>query len=344
MKTEENLLITNENIKINDKRIVNDFKNISFSNFKKNDVKKQLIKSVINNKIEDTMYWVTELVCACHFLDIWEIIFEITSKHIYIANPKLPIYIKTKTDIFKNILIKLNDELYLRNNQKIRDIFCELFAILCYSTKKQKYDYIKIDKNEFNISELSYRLKADNLYYAKQCFKKEDPTELFIAINEFCYNLSNKCKNTLEACYWIEWILQYELTCKKNKENCICSTREFDTIVKIRDNNDVIWLIWECILFYSKNINPVVYKSTCSILSLFNLHYSSSVKRKRKHLIYLSIYLITEEYNIKTPICGNTQSINNIVNNINNIYKALKKNEVAPTLVEKQNYLFANIM
>jgi hypothetical protein len=323
-----------------DKREEKEFNNISFSKFKKTDVKKQLIKSVTNNKIEDSMYWSSELICSGHFLDLWEIIFEIMSKYIYLANPKLPIYIQTKIQTFKNILIPsyLNNELNLRNNIKIRELFSEIFVILTYSRKKQKYDYIKIDKNEFNINELSFRLKADNLQYSNNCFKNDDPKELIIATNELCFNLTNK--NTLQACYWIEWILQFEKNCKKKKEKCICNTRNFNDIDNIKDNTDVIWLIWECIIYYSKMTNPITIKSINSLLKIFNLHYSTSIKTKRKHIIYYAIYLITEDYNIKLPICNtNSQIINNIVNNINNIYKIIKKNEIIP----EQNYLFTSV-
>ena len=42
--------------KIDDLRKIQEFRNVSFSNYKKSDVKKELTKSIQANKIEDSCY------------------------------------------------------------------------------------------------------------------------------------------------------------------------------------------------------------------------------------------------------------------------------------------------
>ena len=62
-----------DNSFINDMRDSSDFRSITFSGYKKADVKKQLILSIFNNKIEQSCYWSAEMVCAGHYMDLWEI-------------------------------------------------------------------------------------------------------------------------------------------------------------------------------------------------------------------------------------------------------------------------------
>ena len=68
---------------INDIRTIENFKNITFSGFQKSKVKQELIKNIINNKIEPSCYWSTELIASGHFLDLWDVLLIITSKYIH---------------------------------------------------------------------------------------------------------------------------------------------------------------------------------------------------------------------------------------------------------------------
>ena len=321
---------------INDIRT--DFKGVTFSNFKKSDVKKELINSLYNNKFEQSCYWSSELVCSGHFLDLWEIIIIYMGKYIHIGNPKLPIYIEMRFNNFKDILTNgyIGQELFLRNNDKIRKIFSEVICVLCDSNKKHSFENIKLNKDEFDITNMQRKLKAPNIKFLDDLFKKDDPKELFIPLNEFAYQIS--VKDSLNACYWVDWMLEFEIICKKKKEIPTIERRTFAPIDE-KFQKDFIWIIWEIILNSIEEKDSLTNKIVNKLLELFSMRFTSGVKKRRKDLIYFSILLITENYNKKKEIINNKSIVEGIVSKINNIYKQIKKNEISPNT----DYLFANV-
>ena len=51
-------------IEINDIRDSSDFRGVSFSNYKRSEVKKRLIDSLLSKNIEPACYWCAELLCV----------------------------------------------------------------------------------------------------------------------------------------------------------------------------------------------------------------------------------------------------------------------------------------
>lgn len=319
-------------VEIEDIRIQNDFTKCTFSKFKKIDAKKQLLKSILNGKLEESNYWTAEFICAGLFLDLWEIIFFVCGKHIHLGNPKLPVYIGRSMNIFKTILVKkkyVSNEIGMRNEFEIRKLFCEIISILVFSRKKNSFDIVKIQKNDFDLGEISFKLKASHLKYVDVIFSKDDPKELFIACNELAYCISYDVQKSQNAIYWIEWILEFEKICKKKKERCICKKRS-NYIHNEKMQTNIIWLIWDILIHETKNRESELLTTIIqSILDMYTLHFSVGIVRKRRYLLYFVVSLLTDVFNSAIKLYDSSEhNIDTIVRNMNKIYYEIKKNEI----------------
>ena len=186
---------------------------------------------------------------------------------------------------------------------------------------------------------MATRLKAPTIGYVKDIFKEDDPKELYIAMNEFAYHLSKESKNSVSACYWLEWILEYETLCKHKKELCLGETRQFAPI-QDKFKNDIIWIVWDIILHEcsSKN-NPLITKIINALLEIFSIKYSSGVKKRRKFLIYFAISVLTDPMDLAIDIIANKKELDTIIKKIGVVYKDVKKNEESLNV----DYLFNGV-
>ena len=316
---------------INDTRKLEEFVGLTFSLFKKSQVRKVLFESLNKGSLEASNYWVAEYISCGAFLDLWDVLLRFMSCHIHLGNPRLPIYLARRFQDFKNIAITdyASNQLDMRNSTRIRQLFAEITGVLCLSIKKNKIELIKLDKSgEFDITNISSKLKAPSIKYAEAVFLDDDPKELFIAINELGYNLSKDVKNTIVSCYWVEWILAYETACKKKKEKCICAKRS-NMPVEGDAMFDVVFIIWETIFKEVKNRNNKVLDEVIkSLCNLFCIRFSSSSKKKRKLLIYHAIALLCETPNYNIKIFDNVNILQTIKKKIDLIYKQIKQNEI----------------
>jgi hypothetical protein len=336
---------------INDIRL--SFRNITFSKFQKSKARLELLKNLYDEKIENACYWSAEFICAGHYLDLWDIILYYSYKYIHNGNPKLTLYLNMRYTNFITILQNGygKDILAMRNNEKIRKLFCEIICVLCYSNKKNVISDVKLDKNNsFDITCMSEKFKAPNVTYVEDILKEDDPKELIIPINELIYNLINK--NIINVYYWYEWIIEYENICIKKKKKCVCENRSY---APSGNTHDIIWIIWDILFYYSNpnildkkynisnstNIgnNNLKHKIIKNLYELFVIKYNNTMKRKRKYIIYYAFALLSENINFTIAIINKQEEIQAIVLKINTIYKEIKKNEESP----KTDYLFNNL-
>jgi hypothetical protein len=314
---------------IYDNRPYKEFNTATFSNYKKNEVVKAMMTSMNNQDIEGALFWSTELLCSGRLKDIWDIYLEIIGKNIRCGNPKMPIYIAKKFNNFKDIIMNgySEDELEVRNSKEMRILIAEVTLVLCYSPKKPALQMLKIDKkNDFSYQILGKQLKADTMDWSKKFLYDEDPNEIVMAINEFVFHLNKK--NLLKCCYWVDWLIEFDALCHKQKKPIVVKKRDFVT-VDDKFKTDPIWILWDILLIeHSKNSEKhMIIKS---LIELFSIKYNLSQKRKRRHLLYFAIELYTDDITMSLPILHHSGKIKAVLGQIGKFYQAIKKYEERP--------------
>lgn len=312
------------NVVINDCRNFKDFNKTTFSGYKKSQVLNTLSKSLVNSNIEESCFWSAEIICSGYFIELWEIIILFINKFINIGNPKLSVYIDKNINNFKTIANTYSDELNLRNNENIRKLFSEIICVLCKSNRKHPLSENKIDQSHYVITNIGDKLKVpNNTNFIQSLFKPQDIKEVYIGLNELYYNIK-ELKNTVMSCYWIDWIIDFDILLRKNKLNSLCAIRNYTSDPKNQSN--VVWIIWD-IFFDLSNKNNVNHKIISSLLTLFNLKFTSTTPKKRKYILYNCVSLLTENVNYDIPIIEDTKYITIVNENIFKIYKQIKANE-----------------
>lgn len=318
---------------INDIRKEREFKGISFSGYKLTEVKVKFIKCLKENKIEEACYWSAEMVCSAHYLEFWDSIIFYYSKNIHIANPKMANYLEQRLLLFVDIIKKYGIlELPSRNNLKIRHLICEVVCMVCSAKKSNSCADVKITETQKDISSIRDMFTAPNVKYLDGIFTEEDPKELYIPINEFCYQISREGGNTYAACFWIEWTVDHVKGASKKGAKIICKDRHFvDIPIPESLKKEPVWVIWEAIVRETTNRkNTLLRKIIHSLMYLFSLKYSSGTYSKRKYLLFFAVSLLTLPINIdKEPLLTpQTKEIIDVVKGkINNIYRQIKTNE-----------------
>jgi len=315
-------------VTINDTRTK--FKTTSFSNFKKNELCKKLQNSIYYNKREEAFFWTCELLCTNMLLEIWDTYFILMSKYIHIDNPRLPLYIEKKYSEFREIIGEDDTIKNIQNNKKLRVIFCSITTVLSCSEKITILDHLQ-NKFEFKIESLYNNLKAPKTTFVDLIYKKGDPVEYLIPFNEFIYHLT-ETKTKVEIIYWLNWIIEYDILCRKKKKIVGCVSRDFYRNNRKPLETNIIWIIWDTIFVIinrekiSLNIDSIVK----SIFNLFIVRYSVSANKKRISLIChaIELLLLHKEVKHNTPILKNSEELANLDKNINIVMEQIKKNEI----------------
>ena len=317
-----------------DIRPLRDFQTYTFSKYKKADVRKELLDGLISAKIETACFWAAEFICGGQINELWQCLIYFYSRYIHLGAPKVAIYLERKIFYFNNIYqnaIKEYTELDLRNNYIIRQLFVEIIHVLCYSKRCHSYDTIKIITEDFDLDTITEKCMAPSISYVGDIFEDNDPKELIIFLNELAYNLSNESHNIVNACYWIEWFIEYEQQCRSKKMRLYGSSRNH-LFINTKYQTDPIWILIDIFIHCSKNnnVSPQIQKIIEASVNLFRYQYVPSNLSKKKYLLYFMVSLFCDPQvylNFKQDILTLEQKeqITIALNNIDTLYLQIKQ-------------------
>ena len=317
--------------RIDDTREASDFRGMSFSGFKMGAVVKKLQQAYGDRGIEDACFWSAELLCAGHYAKLWEIVSLAAANRHATASPRVPILIAMHFEAFKALVQSGYDgrELELRNNPSIRSMFAEMAAVLCTAKRQHPIPPVRIKPaTDFDLAAMAGRLEAPSTSFAQGVFGDGDPQELFVAVNELCYQLDAKQSNSVSACYWVEWIAAFSKHCASKGTRMRVRPRTFAPVGDAMQS-DPIWIVWEAVLTHGRRRGPQAARALDALLSLYSIRYTPGCRARRSPLLYAAVTLATVSVDFSVPAASDPAAIANIVARaVVAPYRDIKKREV----------------
>ena len=321
------------------------YKDVTFSGYKKTQVFQELKKSILKGEIDKACFWAAELDASCFTSELWTKLLLFAAKEINYANPSLPFYLYKRYQEYCTLSINW-DRNELRNSQESRNRLCELICILSLSAKKKFPDYPKIKDTDFKIYHMKRKMIAKNQTLIANIVSSNNTTEIKIALNEFANYLTlDSCStDSIKNClFWLDWIAYYTKLYKKIygqelKCNEARSNPQSHVNIDPKYINNFIWYIWDIILYTLTIIEKRVTSSSSfdylkeNIDSLHLLYKTDFAKgNMNSRLVYVKYAVLLIKKNISSKIYRNTTNHLDALcihacANVNDLYRFILNN------------------
>jgi hypothetical protein len=208
----------------------------------------------------------------------------------------------------------------------------------------------------FHPSFMMDRVSAPHTHYYV-LKRPKDPEEWFVAMNELAYHMSEERRSMLDACFWIEWMLEYDSYCRTHSKEWASAnagstqinkgatrTEMIDGLVISKYGQDMIWAIWELLLSPSRIFSPdsLWMKLLKNAHVLFCVDYTTASCSKKRFWLYFALSIRTE-----IPAMGSDKIIQDesreliqrVVQKSDDVYLEIKSAEQRPVT----DYLMAGV-
>lgn len=344
-KLENNMDIPN-NYLICDIRTSKDLNGGTIGGYKKRDTVNVFQNSIINNRIEEALYWGVELHSSTYDKEIWNSIHDIYKKYIHINNPKLFFYINRRENEYNKIIVNYPKKHYIfsRNNQEIRNLFCDLISILTLSKKNNLFldkSLPKVNLTKITKDDLKNRLLEENYNIIQDLgYESLNNTEI-LCLNQIFHNLNNH-QGTLNNCFYWYILLEKSWKSKKKKSDNVYNVEnDINNYIKSRQLNkdsilnyvnngnsknnlwtEIIWKMIDKILMNNEKNNIFIEK----LKIYYNTNFKESKINNLKYIFFIVFYILKQNINWNIPLINKYDIYIQCCANINQLYMKLSNN------------------
>ena len=295
---------------INDTRTPDRFKKSTFGGYKKGDTLSEFIKACETNKLENALFWLTEIHCSHYIDELFEKIFIFISTKVHLNSFQLPLIIWNHFLFWQSQEINTNtvNTVNTVNNQKVRNSLFETVALLIQCEKHRILPKKKTIKDvDFNITKLTTMITCSTNHISPNIIKTKDPKVLTIVFNEFSYcitrhqDLQGKIQDKKlkeredymdKAIYWLCWIHKWETNQRKKGGTADCSSRSV-TGISDEDSCDIIWICWSVILAECKRrVSDNCISQVAALYNMYKHRFTRSKKASKMPIIIHALALL----------------------------------------------------
>jgi hypothetical protein len=330
---------------IHDLRNSKEFKKLTISGYKIQDVSNAYQNSMINNNLEDSIRWCVELHCTGLENNIWNSLYILITKHIHINNPKLFIYFKKRQKEYEHIISSYPPKfyhIYSKNNQEIRHMLAELTSLCCLTKKNNIFlnsSLPKLGQNFFDKNNLSKRMISKDLDNILDYCNNNTTKEMKLGLNEIYSNFDSH-KGTFDNClYWYLWLEKVESIKKKDIKN-----ENDNNNITYNEEEDDLWvmIIWKIINKHKSTINDNDKLFIKKIFNDYTNNFKLSHVNKKKYLIFMAFYVLKKKINWSIQLYQQEHLLLQVIGNINKMYEKIKVNNESHLDNDSKSILYKN--
>jgi len=285
-------------------------KSLTISKYTRVQAFEYLLDSLLCNRTNETMYWVSEILCSSYIDKLWIFSFEFYSMYIHVFYPTIIVYIHNKYIEYHN-LKKNTKKDNIHNNIKIREYFFRIFYIFSVMNKKfiiklfhsdifKSFDTLYechkalVIDDEILLSNITKKSADEIIQVLNQDSKDEINhalSQIKQAFKSFMENYDDPNDKTKFIIYnWLSVLLE-----KGSERFNLYQNNQNDIHLKHCKNENkysyFIWIIWSILLEHHKNL-PI----NKEIIALYRIYESYKMNQSTNaYLIIIVAYIMCLE-------------------------------------------------